>query len=144
MQCSTYCAPAVPGDAPARVSSLAETVYYHFRKWGLDGRLRQAHERLRSAVRDSEGRTPDPSGAVIDSQALKSTGVGGPERGYDGAKRLFGRKRRILVDALEAPGDPETPSEPVRATEEGATEETPPEPQTAPERGPWWRRMLGG
>src|SRR5215208_7784554 len=55
-----------------------QTVYYHFRKWRLDGRLRQAHERLRAAVRESEGRNPDPSGAVIDSQALKGSGVGGP------------------------------------------------------------------
>ncbi len=51
-----------------------QTVYYHFRKWRLDGRLRQAHERLRAAVRESEGRNPDPSGAVIDSQAVKGTG----------------------------------------------------------------------
>jgi putative transposase len=35
---------------------------------------------------------------VIDSQAVRSTGVGGPERGYDGAKRLAGRKRHLLVD----------------------------------------------
>jgi putative transposase len=41
-----------------------QTVYYHFRKWRLDGRLRQAHERLRAAVRQAEGRNPDPSGAV--------------------------------------------------------------------------------
>ena len=74
------------------------TVYYHFRKWRLDGRLREAHDRLREAVREAEGREPDPSGAVIDSQAVKSTGVGGPERGYDGAKRLAGRKRHLLVD----------------------------------------------
>jgi transposase len=40
------------------------------RKWRLEGRLRQAHERLRAAVRESEGRNPDPSGAVIDSQAV--------------------------------------------------------------------------
>src|SRR3712207_4600954 len=76
-----------------------QTVYYHFRKWRLDGRLRQAHERLRAAVRESEGRNPDPSGAVIDSQAVKGSGVGGPERGYDGAKRLSGRKRHVLVDS---------------------------------------------
>jgi putative transposase len=76
-----------------------QTVYYHFRKWRLDGRLRQAHERLRTAVREAEGRAQDPSGAVIDSQAVRSsTGVGGPERGYDGAKRLAGRKRHLLVD----------------------------------------------
>ena len=35
---------------------------------------------------------------MIDSQAVKGTGVGGPERGYDGAKRLSGRKRHLLVD----------------------------------------------
>jgi putative transposase len=35
---------------------------------------------------------------VIDSQAVKGSGVGGPERGYDGAKRLSGRKRHLLVD----------------------------------------------
>jgi transposase len=75
-----------------------KTVYYHFRKWRLDGRLRQAHERLRAAVRQAEGRNPHPSGAVIDSQAVKGSGVGGPERGYDGAKRLSGRKRHLLVD----------------------------------------------
>ena len=75
-----------------------QTVYYHFWKWCRDGRLRQAHDRLRAAVRKAEGREPDPSGAVIDSQAVKGTGVGGPERGYDGAKRLAGRKRHLLVD----------------------------------------------
>jgi len=75
-----------------------QTVYYHFWKWRRDGRLRQAHDRLREEVREAEGRKRDPSGAVIDSQAVKGTGVGGPERGYDGAKRLSGRKRHLLVD----------------------------------------------
>jgi hypothetical protein len=75
-----------------------QTVYYHFSKWRRDGRLRQAHDRLRAAVRGAEGRDRNPSGAVIDSQAVKGTGVGGPQRGYDGAKRLFGRKRHMLVD----------------------------------------------
>ena len=75
-----------------------QTVYYHFRKWRIDGRLRRAHDRLREAVRESEGRDRAPSAAVIDSQVVKTTPVGGPERGYDGAKRLAGRKRHILVD----------------------------------------------
>ena len=47
-------------------------------------------------MREAEGHDWDPSGAVIESQALKGTGVGGPERGYDGAKRLSERKRHLL------------------------------------------------
>jgi putative transposase len=75
-----------------------QTVYYHFRKWRIDGRLHRTHDRLREAVREAEERDHDPSAAVIDSQVVKTTPVGGPARGYDGAKRLFGRKRHILVD----------------------------------------------
>ncbi len=75
-----------------------QTVYYHFGEWRIDGRLRKAHDRLCEEVRRVEGRDLDPSAAVIDSQVVKTTRVGGPERGYDGAKRLAGRKRHILVD----------------------------------------------
>jgi putative transposase len=80
-----------------------QTVYYHFRRWRIDGRLRRAHDRLRDEVREAEGREAegrerDPSAAVVDSQVVKTTPVGGSERGYDGAKRLAGRKRHLLVD----------------------------------------------
>jgi hypothetical protein len=46
-------------------------------------------------VRQVEGHDRDPTAAVIDSQVVKTTRVGGPERGYDEAKRLAGRKRHI-------------------------------------------------
>jgi putative transposase len=49
-------------------------------------------------VREAEGRDRDPCAAVIDSQVVKTTRVGGPERGYDGTRSLAGRKSHILVD----------------------------------------------
>jgi putative transposase len=76
------------------------TVYSHFRRHWRGGPLRTAHDRLRCRVREAEGRAPEPSGAVVDSQSVRTAGSGGPARGYDGAKRLKGRKRHLLVDTL--------------------------------------------
>lgn len=73
-------------------------VYYLFRWWRMDGRLRQAHDRLREAVRRKEGRDRDPSAAMINSQVVKTTPVDEPERGYDGANCVSVRKHHILVD----------------------------------------------
>jgi putative transposase len=76
-----------------------QTVFAHFRRWRLDGTLRHAHDRLRALAREAEGRQAEPSAAIIDSQTVRATGVGGPARGYNAAKRTFGRKQHILVDA---------------------------------------------
>ncbi len=75
------------------------TVYGYFRAWRLDGTWERLHTTLRERVRQAAGRQPTPSAAILDSQSVKTTERGGPH-GYDGAKKLSGRKRHLLVDTL--------------------------------------------
>ncbi|MBV9454015.1 MAG: hypothetical protein JOZ19_07860 [Rubrobacter sp.] len=66
-------------DAPAVVPALADRVL-PLSQVAPGGRLRSAHDALRAEVRAREGRVRDPSAAVIDSQALKTSRAGRPER----------------------------------------------------------------
>jgi putative transposase len=78
------------------------TVYSYlrrWRRWRRDGTWERLHTLLRERLRRHLGRAPTPSAAIIDSQSVKTTERGGPH-GYDGAKKLSGRKRHLLVDTL--------------------------------------------
>jgi putative transposase len=85
---------ALPHDFPKWRS-----VYNDFIKWRDDGTWATLNDALRGEVRRQAGREPTPSAGSIDSQTVKATEIGGPH-GYDGGKRLNGRKRHIVVDTL--------------------------------------------
>ena len=75
-----------------------KTVYDWFRRWRIDGTWERLNAELRERLRLHLGRNPNPSAGIVDSQSIKTTGVGGTERGFDPAKNVEGRKRHLLVD----------------------------------------------
>jgi putative transposase len=75
------------------------TVHHYFRLFKRQGHWQFIHDVLRGEVRVAAGKRRQPTGAVLDSQTVRSADQAG-ERGYDAAKKTKGIKRHILVDTL--------------------------------------------
>ena len=75
------------------------TTFDYFSAWKQDGTWQNIMDTLRRQVRVEAGREPEPQKAAIDSQTVKGSEAGGP-RGYDGGKKINGRKRHIIVDTM--------------------------------------------
>jgi len=87
---------AMPDDFPAW-----DRVYAFFRRWRDKGLAAEFHDRLRDRVREAAGRDPKPTAAIIDSQSVKAAAsVPAASRGFDGGKKVNGRKRHIALDTL--------------------------------------------
>jgi len=76
-----------------------ETVYGYFCRWRRAGVWARVMDTLRQWERQSQGRLPEPSACCADSQSIK-TATQGEDVGFDGHKKITGRKRHLLVDTL--------------------------------------------
>ena len=87
---------AMPADFPPW-----DRAYAFFRRWRDHVLVKEFHDRLRSRIREREGRDTEPTAGVIDSQCVKADAVvGADSRGFDGGKLINGRKRHVVVDTL--------------------------------------------
>lgn len=78
-----------------------DTVYWYFQRWNAQRITDRIHDALRAAVRDSSGRDPMASAAIVDAQSVKGADtVGAASRGFDAGKKVNGRKRHVVVDTV--------------------------------------------
>jgi len=75
-----------------------KTVFHYFRAWRLDGTFESMDRAMRCRLREKLGRDPEPSAGIVDAQSVKTTGVGGEQRRFEGGKKVRARKRHLLVD----------------------------------------------
>ncbi|WP_405545761.1 IS5 family transposase [Streptomyces goshikiensis] len=86
----------LPHDLPPHT-----TVYGYFKEWERDGTAEEIHDTLRDQLRAKKGRRILPTAAIVDAQSVKAS-PNAPEesQGFDGGKKVKGRKRHIATDTL--------------------------------------------
>jgi putative transposase len=77
-----------------------QSAYYYFRKWKNNGLIEEVHDFLVGQVRLKKGKKETPTVGIVDSQSAKATNMCEENIGYDGGKKIKGRKRHIVVDTL--------------------------------------------
>lgn len=83
----------LPHDFPP-----SSTVYMYFSRWTDDGTWEALQQQLRAEERIASKKKVMATAAIVDTQSVKATR--GERRGYDGNKKVKGRKRVLLVDTL--------------------------------------------
>lgn len=76
-----------------------QLVYYYFRKWDATGVIEEVHDALHEQIRVSLGKEKSPSLGLMDSQSAKTSSMT-EEKGFDGNKKVSGRKRHIMTDTI--------------------------------------------
>ena len=76
-----------------------QLVYYYFRKWTNEGLIEEIHDKLVEKIRLKKGKNISPSLGLLDSQSVKTHSMT-TEKGYDGNKKINGRKRHIVTDTI--------------------------------------------
>lgn len=76
-----------------------KSVYHYFAQWRDTGVWQDIHDRLSAEVRCKAGKHKHPTAASLDSQSVKASEWTG-ERGFDGGKKVTGKKRHVLVDTM--------------------------------------------
>src|SRR5437763_615525 len=74
-------------------------VWYYYNKWMLYGTLELLLYKLDGKLRTTkQHRKAAPSLVIVDSRSVRTTAGTSEQTGYDGGKKVKGRKRHIAVD----------------------------------------------